>query len=64
MFVAYAGSVEGGELTVGEECLEVACFRPDSLPELAFPHDMAIISAWTGATAPNPASGPKHQTSS
>jgi ADP-ribose pyrophosphatase YjhB (NUDIX family) len=46
IFVAYAGEATGGELTVGEECLEVATFLPDELPELAFPHDDAIIAAW------------------
>ena len=56
VFVAYAGSVEGGELAAGEECLEVGYFDPESLPELAFPHDSAIISVWTGTSLPN--SGP------
>ena len=46
IFVAYAGTAIGGELAVGEECLEVATFAPDALPELAFPHDDAIIAAW------------------
>jgi ADP-ribose pyrophosphatase YjhB (NUDIX family) len=47
IFVAYGGSVVGGEQRVGEECLEVAAFPLDSLPELAFPHDAAIVEAWS-----------------
>jgi ADP-ribose pyrophosphatase YjhB (NUDIX family) len=46
IFIAYAGSVVGGELCAGEECLEVGTFPPDALPEMAFPHDEAIIRAW------------------
>ena len=46
VFVAYAGEAVGGELEVGEECLEVATFAPDALPELGFPHDEAIVAAW------------------
>ncbi len=63
VFIAYAGSVEGGELAVGEECLEVAYFEPESLPDLAFPHDAAIISAWTSARLPDPGPGNANQTS-
>ena len=46
IFVAYAGSVVGGELAAGEECFEVASFDPDDLPPLAFPHDDTIVRAW------------------
>lgn len=46
IFIAYAGLVIGGEMEAGEECLEVRAFRPEDLPELAFPHDAAIIEAW------------------
>jgi 8-oxo-dGTP diphosphatase len=46
LFIAYAGSVTGGELEAGEECFEVRAFRPDDLPELAFPHDTAILEVW------------------
>ncbi len=47
IFIAYAGHVIGGELVAGEECIEVRVFAPDQLPELAFPNDGAILSAWT-----------------
>ena len=53
VFIAYAGSVVGGELAAGEECLAVGVFPPDRLPDLAFPHDEAIIRAWAdGRHAP------------
>ena len=46
IFIAYAGKVVGGELTAGEECIEVGAFDPDALPDLAFPHDDAVLQAW------------------
>jgi len=46
VFIAYAGTVIGGEMAAGDECLEVAAFPPDRLPELAFPNDEAILAAW------------------
>jgi 8-oxo-dGTP diphosphatase len=49
VFVAYAGSAVGGELVAGDECMEVATFPPDRLPELAFPNDGAILAAWAAA---------------
>ena len=46
VFVAYAGRIVGGELKAGRECMEVAFFPPDALPELAFPHDMDVLRAY------------------
>lgn len=46
VFIAYAGRAIGGELEAGDECFEVRAFPPDQLPELAFPHDGAILAAW------------------
>jgi ADP-ribose pyrophosphatase YjhB (NUDIX family) len=46
IFIAFSGSVIGGELVAGEECLEVDTFDPSALPELAFPHDTDILEAW------------------
>ena len=55
VFIAYAGARIGGELSAGDECFEVAAFAPDALPELAFPHDRAIVAAWaTSREAPSP----------
>ncbi|HXH22617.1 MAG TPA: NUDIX hydrolase [Dehalococcoidia bacterium] len=51
IFVAYAGHASGGRLECGDECLEVAVFPPDALPELAFPHDAAILDAWARGRA-------------
>ncbi len=46
VFIAYAGVSTGGEPRAGEEAIEVGLFDPDELPELAFPHDPAILEAW------------------
>ncbi len=46
VFVAYAGSLRGGEPIAGDEAFEVAFFALDALPPLAFDHDPAIIDAW------------------
>jgi len=47
VFIAYAGTAIGGSLGAGDECLDVRAFAADSLPELAFPHDAAILAAWS-----------------
>jgi 8-oxo-dGTP diphosphatase len=47
IFLAYAGHAIGGHLEAGEECIEVAVFPRDRLPELAFPNDGAILDAWS-----------------
>ena len=41
IFIAFGGSVIGGEFVAGEGRLEVGTFDPSALPELAFPHDAA-----------------------
>jgi 8-oxo-dGTP diphosphatase len=46
IFVAYAGEALPGDAVAGEEAYEVGWFDPDALPELAFPHDPAIVEAW------------------
>jgi 8-oxo-dGTP diphosphatase len=53
VFVAYAGRIEGGELKAGRECMEVAFFPPDALPELAFPHDADVLRAYFSAEPPS-----------
>ena len=52
IFIAYAGTAVGGELVAGEECIDVAIFPPGALPDLAFPHDEAIIRAWSEGRQP------------
>jgi ADP-ribose pyrophosphatase YjhB (NUDIX family) len=53
IFIAFTGTVVGGELQAGEECFEVGAFAPDALPDLAFPHDGEIVAAWaSGAGTP------------
>ena len=46
IFIAFAGTATGGEPRPGDEAIEVGLFEPDALPELAFPHDGAILDAW------------------
>jgi len=46
VFIAYAGHAFGGRLECGDECFEVGLFPPDALPEMAFPHDGAIMDVW------------------
>jgi ADP-ribose pyrophosphatase YjhB (NUDIX family) len=46
IFIAFAGLPWAGRLEAGDECFEVRVFPPDHLPEMAFPHDGAIVEAW------------------
>jgi len=46
IFIAFAGTAIGGKLEAGDECQEVGIFPPDALPDMAFPHDGAILDAW------------------
>lgn len=46
IFIAFAGTAIGGNLEAGEECQDVGIFPPDALPDMAFPHDGAILAAW------------------
>jgi len=55
VFIAYAGTVVGGQMAAGEECMEVAAFPPDELPQLAFPNDEAILAAWRSGRGALPA---------
>lgn len=49
VFIAYAGTIVDGEPVPGDEAFEVGLFAPHALPELAFPHDPAIMEAWRAA---------------
>ncbi len=51
VFVAYAGTIEAGEPSPGDEAIEVAFFDADALPALAFDHDIEVIAAWRAARA-------------
>ena len=46
VFVAYAATAPAGEPVAGDEAMEVAFFPLDSLPDLAFDHDGAIVADW------------------
>ncbi|HTE83348.1 MAG TPA: NUDIX hydrolase [Dehalococcoidia bacterium] len=46
VYIAYAARAGGGEPVPDAESMEVRFFSADALPELAFPHDGEILSAW------------------
>ena len=59
VFIAFAGTAIGGEPRANDEVMELGLFEPAALPELAFPHDPAIIDAWRrsrGMSAESPGS--------
>lgn len=43
---AYAATSVAGEPVAGDDLDLLDWFKPDSLPDLAFPHDPGIIAAW------------------
>lgn len=49
VFIAYSGTVVAGTPAAGDEAFEVGLFPPEALPELAFRHDDAIVTAWLAA---------------
>lgn len=46
VLVVYAAEVTGGQAAAGEEMSELAVFQPESLPAMAFQHDVQIIADW------------------
>ena len=61
--IAYRGHIaEGGSISAGPEMLEVAVFRPDALPPIAFPSHREVLALHAAATsgsakAPSPLQG-------
>ena len=56
--IAYRGRVvDGSSISAGPEMLEVAVFRLDALPPIAFPSHREVLALFAGAEAP-PASPP------
>lgn len=49
IFLAFAAEAGPGEPVPSDECMDVRFFPPDDLPEPAFYHDPAIITAWRAA---------------
>jgi ADP-ribose pyrophosphatase YjhB (NUDIX family) len=50
--IAYRGRVVAGEtLSAGPEMLEVGVFRPDELPQVAFPSHREVLALYAAATA-------------
>lgn len=47
VLAVYTGRILHGEGQPGDDIVELGWFRPDALPELAFPHDLAIIERLT-----------------
>jgi ADP-ribose pyrophosphatase YjhB (NUDIX family) len=57
IFIAYAGTAIGGTMAPGDECTDVQIFHADAMPDMAFPHDGAILEAWQRGT-PLPITAP------
>ncbi len=50
--IAYRGRVlHGGEINAGPEMLEVGVFRPDALPQIAFPSHREVLGRYAALTA-------------
>ncbi|MCX6024372.1 MAG: NUDIX domain-containing protein [Chloroflexi bacterium] len=47
VFIAYAGTIVGGEPVAGPESIAIGFFAPEEAPPLAFPHDAEILRRWT-----------------
>ena len=57
--IAYRGRVVAGQaLSAGPEMLEVGVFRPDALPQVAFPSHREVLSLYAAAAAARSASPP------
>jgi 8-oxo-dGTP diphosphatase len=61
--IAYSGRLAAGEaISAGPEMLEVAVFRPDALPPLAFPSHQYVLALHAGprrsASPPSPERAP------
>lgn len=46
VLAVYAAQIVAGQPAAGDDLTEVGWFAPDALPELAFPHDAAVIAEW------------------
>jgi molybdenum cofactor cytidylyltransferase len=55
--VVYASEVSHQRPVVGDETIDVGMFKPDDLPELAFPRDRRILDDWRRSRRSN-AAGP------
>jgi ADP-ribose pyrophosphatase YjhB (NUDIX family) len=52
--IAYRGRlVDGSSISAGPEMLEVAVFRLDALPPIAFPSHREVLALFAGAEAPS-----------
>ena len=52
VLAVYTGTILDGVETAGDDLTELGWFPPDALPELAFPHDRAIIDRLFEAHTP------------
>ena len=58
--IAYKGRlIDGAVPTAGAEMLEVAVFRPDSLPQLAFPSHKKVVAEYLRSLVPGEAEAPR-----
>ena len=53
--IAYRGRVvDGSTISPGPEMLEIGVFRPDALPEIAFPSHRAVLAMYAGESTRTP----------
>jgi 8-oxo-dGTP diphosphatase len=58
--IAYKGRlVDGARAAAGAETLEVGVFRPDSLPQLAFPSHRRVVAEYLKSLAPAAEAAPR-----
>jgi ADP-ribose pyrophosphatase YjhB (NUDIX family) len=57
IYIAYAALAGKGEPVPDAESMEVRFFPFGELPQLAFPHDGEILSAWHAGPNPSPPAG-------
>ena len=57
VLAVYTALTAHGDPVAADDLDAVACFPPDDLPDLAFPHDTQILADWHARRLPNPAEG-------
>jgi 8-oxo-dGTP diphosphatase len=53
VLAVFAATAAHGEAVAADDLTEIGWFSPDTLPELAFPHDVRIVELWRRYRAEN-----------
>jgi 8-oxo-dGTP diphosphatase len=54
VLAVYLAAAASGTAAARDDLVEVGWFAPDTLPDLAFPHDERIVSAWRASRTTHP----------